>query len=331
MKSGLKTANWSEKVGHIDKKKVHPSRVFAFVPKGLLATLIASFVLHLFLAPLEISLRSNGKARSRSPSTIRVVLGPKKANSDRRPKSKQVVDSELVPKQKSKRPAKFYGEKNQHFSRQTVAKRIGAFKTAGQGHAKGSTTVARSPSPKTPSRQDSRPRKKTAKNLKKIKLSDLAMNRASTQHKAVSKSPLGHARGARGRMGLSRRSDFVEDIPLGEMTRLNTVEYKYYGFYRRIKQKLEQYWGHSLHQKAEKLWKSGRRFPASENRITNLTVTIDHKGTIVDITIRSTSGVRELDEAAVESFNRAGPFPNPPKGMVKNGFAQIEWGFVIRS
>ena len=57
---------------------------------------------------------------------------------------------------------------------------------------------------------------------------------------------------------------------------------------------------------------------------------MDSKGNIVDILIKSTSGIQELDEAAMESFNKAGPFPNPPSGMVKNGFATLEWGFVVK-
>ena len=47
--------------------------------------------------------------------------------------------------------------------------------------------------------------------------------------------------------------------------------------------------------------------------------------------LKSTSGVEELDAAAIESFNKAGPFPNPPKEMLENGRAKIEWGFVVKT
>ena len=39
----------------------------------------------------------------------------------------------------------------------------------------------------------------------------------------------------------------------------------------------------------------------------------------------------QLDDAAVESFNKAGPFPNPPLEMLKKGQAEIEWGFVVKA
>ena len=56
--------------------------------------------------------------------------------------------------------------------------------------------------------------------------------------------------GSRGKTGLAKNNDFVEDLPLGDMTNMNTIEYKYYGFYHRIRQKLEQYWGRNLREKA---------------------------------------------------------------------------------
>ena len=141
---------------------------------------------------------------------------------------------------------------------------------------------------------------------------------------------LGIEAGKLGQLGLARSNDYVEDVPLGDVTSLNTIEYKYFGFYNRIKQKLEQFWGRSLKEKADAIYRSGRRMPASADRITSVVVTIDAKGNIIDVAIASTSGMRELDEAAVESFNKAGPFPNPPKGMITNGVAKIEWGFVVK-
>jgi hypothetical protein len=33
----------------------------------------------------------------------------------------------------------------------------------------------------------------------------------------------------------------------------------------------------------------------------------------------------------VESFNQAGPFPNPPQDLIVEGKVKIEWGFVVKS
>lgn len=80
--------------------------------------------------------------------------------------------------------------------------------------------------------------------------------------------------------GLSATNDYVEEVALGDFTHLNTVEYKFYGFYHRIRQKLEQFWGRSILEKAANIFRAGRRLPASENLITSLQVTLNESGEI---------------------------------------------------
>ena len=58
---------------------------------------------------------------------------------------------------------------------------------------------------------------------------------------------------------------------------------------------------------------------------------MNKNGKIIEVVVNGKSGIEELDQAAVESFNRAGPFPNPPPGMLKNGRVIINWGFVVKS
>ena len=129
----------------------------------------------------------------------------------------------------------------------------------------------------------------------------------------------------------SATNDHIKNIPLGDITQLNTTEFKFYGFYHRIKQKLEQHWGNSLRQKAKDLYRSGRRISSQGEKLTALLVVLDEKGNILKVKLKSTSGIQELDQAAVESFNKAGPFPNPPKEMLRSGKAFIEWGFVVKT
>lgn len=130
---------------------------------------------------------------------------------------------------------------------------------------------------------------------------------------------------------VSSTNDYLEDIPLGDVTNLNTTEYKYYGFYHRIRQKLEQFWGRSLQEKAEEMIKSGRQIASAEEMITALRITLDEEGEIIAIKVLGSSGVKELDDAAIESFNEAGPFPNPPKGLIVDGQVTLEWGFVVKT
>jgi TonB family protein len=263
-------------------------------------------------------------------------------------KNRQIVANETNENHIAPVESRFAGEKNQSFDRQTISSKNGAFKKAGLGIKEG---IAES---KVQSKEvlvkkvvAAEKIKTGAKNLtlsalgnieivkiedeerlQREALEEMNQKQANENKKVAS---LGIARGNASESGLSQNNDFVEDVPLGDMTNLNTTEFKYYGFYHRIRQKLEQYWGSTIQSKAKKLYKSGRRMPTSNNLITAVTVTLDDHGQILEIKIDGTSGIRELDQAAIESFNKAGPFPNPPKGLLIGGRAVIQWGFVVKS
>ncbi len=160
-----------------------------------------------------------------------------------------------------------------------------------------------------------------------VKLSDLGSHVGSNPFEKAAKDYVKNKKDST----VSSSNDYLKDIPLGDLTNLNTTEYKFYGFYHRIRQKLEQFWGASLEEKAQELVKSGRRVLASEEMITALRITLDAQGEITAIKVLGTSGMKELDDAAIESFNQAGPFPNPPKGLIVDGQVTLEWGFVVKS
>ncbi len=60
------------------------------------------------------------------------------------------------------------------------------------------------------------------------------------------------------------------------------------------------------------LWGRGKNMKEDE-LVTRVLVTLDDVGKVRKIARITSSGVMELDEAAIESFERAGPFPNPRK------------------
>ncbi|MES2802111.1 MAG: energy transducer TonB [Bdellovibrionota bacterium] len=116
-------------------------------------------------------------------------------------------------------------------------------------------------------------------------------------------------------------------------TQLNTKEYRYYGYYQRIKNQLNQFWQPEVKQKVSRLMTQGRTIASdSNNKVTKLIIVLNDAGTLVKVQVIGESGVRDLDEAAVEAFRQAAPFPNPPKGMVENdGTIKIRWDFVVES
>ena len=223
--------------------------------------------------------------------------------------NRQIVQSEDSESKEAKDNA-FLSDKNRSFDRQTKSRVTDIFHEGQRKSGGGKPGV------------------------KDLKLSDLGTQQGDNPFEKAAKQYNKLKNGEGGKdlsRSVSSTNDYIEDIPPGDLTHLNTVEYKYYGFYHRIRQKLEQFWGRSLYAKAEQLAAEGRRVAASEELITALLVTLNHQGKVIEIKIKGSSGIKELDDAAIESFNEAGPFPNPPKDLIVNGRVTLEWGFVVKS
>ncbi len=125
-------------------------------------------------------------------------------------------------------------------------------------------------------------------------------------------------------------NDHIEDVEPSLMTQLNTREYKYYGYHKRIRTQLDQWYESKLRDQMKKILSQGRTIASEENKRTQLLIILNDKGNLVGVQVLGASGVRELDDAAVEAFKKAAPFPNPPKGMVDaDGTIKVRWDFVL--
>ena len=130
----------------------------------------------------------------------------------------------------------------------------------------------------------------------------------------------------------SATDDYLKDLPMGVETLLSTKEFVYYSYYSRIKSRIRMHWSTKIREKVTKLIKGGRYLATSKDRITRLVIILDAKGTLIKIQLRGKSGVSDLDDAAIEAFKAAAPFPNPPKGMVeKDGTIKINWDFILEA
>ena len=235
----------------------------------------------------------------------------------------QVVQTESLNNNK-KTKTLFLGKSNNSVDRETRAANTGKFKTAGLGRRDGEES-------------NKRIKKALSKNVKEIKISDLGFGSITEEYsekefqRAEVSFKKGIASGNKKSKGFGQSNDFIEDIPLGDFTKLNTQEFEFYGFYDRIREKLEQFWGRNIQEEAGKMLKTGRSIASDTNHVTALEIEINTMGEIVKVDVRSASGIRELDAAAVDTFNQAGPFPNPPTKMLKNGKARIKWSFVVNT
>lgn len=130
----------------------------------------------------------------------------------------------------------------------------------------------------------------------------------------------------------SATDDHLKNVATGLQTMLSTREFIYYSYYNRIKDKLRQHWEPKIKEKFERIVRQGRTIASEGDKITKVIIVLDEKGTLIRVQVVSRSGVTDLDDAAVEAFRAAAPFPNPPKGIVEeDGTIKIRWDFVLEA
>lgn len=226
---------------------------------------------------------------------------------------------------------RFLSAKNQKVEKQTVAKERGEFQNMKKA-------AAQKTGPKGDGRKKTAAIKEESKKLIEKDLfkgfdSTAALEKQQLAEEKVGKG-LGQGQGAQNSgtgAEASQSNDYIKDVDQGLETLLNTREFKYYSYYNRIRKQLSQHWEGRVREKLSKLFKEGRA-PAATNkdRVTKVMIVLNDAGTLVRVQVIGDSGVRDLDDAAVEAFRDAAPFPNPPKGIVESdGTVKIRWDFVL--
>lgn len=145
--------------------------------------------------------------------------------------------------------------------------------------------------------------------------------------RAVSVSDLGVKLNTKSWASRVMEEDLKDDA---EASLLNTKESMFYAYFERVHDQLYRVWDPILRRQVEKLTLMGREIPLQS--ITKATITIDKKGHILKVQLLQESGLVELDSAALLALNEAGPYPNPPQGLIdENGNAQLPWAFILKN
>ncbi len=130
----------------------------------------------------------------------------------------------------------------------------------------------------------------------------------------------------------SQSSDHIEKVETGMQTLLSTREFVYYSYYQRIREKIRSQWEPMIKEKVRKVFASGRSIASSHDRITQVIIVLNKEGSLIKVQVIGESGIKDLDDAAVDAFRAAEPFPNPPKGIVEqDGMIRIRWDFVLEA
>jgi TonB family protein len=121
--------------------------------------------------------------------------------------------------------------------------------------------------------------------------------------------------------------DHVEGVDVGDATFLNTREWKYAGFFNRVKQNVAEAWNPM--DAARVRDPTGSRY-FQKDRTTILLVTLNPQGGVTDIKVSRTSGLDFLDQTAIDAFEKAQPFVNPPPGLANaRGEITFTFGFHV--
>ncbi len=120
----------------------------------------------------------------------------------------------------------------------------------------------------------------------------------------------------------------LDDVEEGDGTFLNTRAWKYATYFNRIQESVGNAWKPSR----EIL----RRDPDLslyffKDRLTVLSITLDASGALKDVKVVRSSNVDFLDRLAVEAFEKAQPFSNPPAGLLDaRGELRYVFGFHVQ-
>jgi TonB family protein len=131
---------------------------------------------------------------------------------------------------------------------------------------------------------------------------------------------------------VSQTDDHLKDVETGPQTLLSSREFVYYSYYSRIKDRLRIFWEPKIKEKVTRIFMSGRHIASNEDKITRLVITLDEMGKLIRVQVLGESGLKDLDDAAIEAFQQAAPFPNPPTGIVdKDRTIKIRWDFILEA
>ena len=218
----------------------------------------------------------------------------------------------------------YLGEKNQEVDRQTVSRH--QLVQTGHSQAQPKAQPVAQAQPKTPSTQASEEAKSAAP------LATLGVPMFPKLGATQPQAPQPRRDAFDASVGTGTPQDYIRGLKESESTALNTREFMFYSYFQRIRERLDYAWNRTLQDRLGRMFRSGRYLASDREHTTKVLVTLNGVGQITQVQVVEDSGTRDLDDVAVKSFNDAGPFPNPPRGMISStGTIQIRWDFVLRT
>ncbi len=254
--------------------------------------------------------------------TVWIELDPPSPSKQKDERRKRIVQTQAGERVEKAPEQAFLGKQNQKVDRQTVSR---------QQRTESAAVRPASPAAQTQSSSQARkpPPRGKVQSFPLSKFGLVIIPKAKSGGESQDSQP----EGPRWQKYVGAvAKDYVKGFQESDTTALNTKEYVFYGYFQRIRERLDIAWNHRLGTQLSKLWRKGRTLASEMDHTTRVLVTLDGGGQIVRVQMVEESGTRDLDEAAVKAFNDSGPFPNPPQGLAdRDGNIRIRWDFVLKT
>ena len=313
----------------------------------LVATLIASLLMHVLLWPLGDRLIQLSWSSASAPSRdgwMQVALVDEKPPEDAEAELPRETDppGKLIKQERVKKEvvpdeAKYVAEFDQKVEKETKAQhgreRAGAAPTR-PGDAPDANNM-----PPTPNLLDPRPQPKepsSAQGEADEGRGDPALPKVPSPGSLLPLRPelaspgrpgvRGDPSMSPGDPGQNGSMDDIQDIEEGDENQLNSRRWKYASFFNRVRDQVKQHWHPEVAHAARD--PDGSRY-GIKTRVTRLLIRLNPDGTLNKIKIDRSSDVDFLDEEAIRAVRAAQPFRNPPPGLIDSETGFIDFGFLF--
>lgn len=131
------------------------------------------------------------------------------------------------------------------------------------------------------------------------------------------------------RISGSPSDDYIENVPEGEGTYLNTRQFKYATYFYQVRDTVGQHWKSDVRREVRRRDPTGDIYGPGD-LTTLLFIRLDRDGRLSEVRVAESSGYTFLDQVAIRAFEKAEVFPNPPRGIVdERGHINFHFGFTL--
>lgn len=131
-------------------------------------------------------------------------------------------------------------------------------------------------------------------------------------------------------MGGSALAEYIPGVKEGGFTALNTDQFTYYTFFARINEQVRYRWVSLVRSYIGGLSETALNQLSQYQRVYQIEIVLSDTGQYMKGFIHHSSGEQALDMTAIDAFQAAAPFLNPPKGLVEDdGYIHLHYSFLI--